>query len=190
MSAAIFLDFDIDSSLQVLHRCDNPSCFSPTHLWVGTNQDNNRDKMNKGREAKGDTHGKSKLTEAAVRAIKRQLQLGEWPIRLAAQHGVSRDTIGNIARGRTWRHIDPGCRIVSVSEIKTRAILAILKEKKAPVTIQELMDEAVRRGVHVPLSTMYYHLFRMLRGPVPSVIRVKPGHYQYDEKPPRASGPP
>lgn len=68
----------------VLHHCDNPSCWEPSHLWTGTVADNMRDKMNKGRgghekmrgrkqgpsEQRGARHVLSKLTEAKVRRIK------------------------------------------------------------------------------------------------------------------------
>jgi len=41
----------IPQGLLVMHRCDNPSCINPTHLTVGTNQDNQRDCAAKGRKA-------------------------------------------------------------------------------------------------------------------------------------------
>jgi hypothetical protein len=52
ISAALFLNFDITSKLFVLHKCDNPACFNPDHLFIGTDVDNAWDKVYKGR-AKG-----------------------------------------------------------------------------------------------------------------------------------------
>lgn len=47
----------IPDGYHVLHKCDNPSCVSPKHLWVGTNQENVDDKMSKGRHRFGSTSG-------------------------------------------------------------------------------------------------------------------------------------
>lgn len=49
VSAHLFLGFDLDGSVKVLHRCDNPSCFNPSHLFDGTQKDNIADARAKGR---------------------------------------------------------------------------------------------------------------------------------------------
>lgn len=49
VSAHIYLGFDLNSPLQVLHRCDNPSCFNPKHLFIGTQAENLLDMSRKGR---------------------------------------------------------------------------------------------------------------------------------------------
>src|ERR1700729_3986623 len=49
MAAYLFLGHPLKDKLQVLHRCDNPSCFNPEHLFIGTPKDNMQDAMNKGR---------------------------------------------------------------------------------------------------------------------------------------------
>ena len=48
-SAWVWLDFDIDSNLMICHRCDNPKCFNPNHLFKGTASDNIRDSVSKNR---------------------------------------------------------------------------------------------------------------------------------------------
>jgi HNH endonuclease len=40
LAAWLWLGFDLDSDGLVLHRCDNPPCFNPKHLYIGTNSDN------------------------------------------------------------------------------------------------------------------------------------------------------
>lgn len=49
VSAHLYLKYDLDSPLRVLHRCDNASCFNPKHLFIGTQLENIRDCMEKGR---------------------------------------------------------------------------------------------------------------------------------------------
>src|SRR5712671_3499964 len=48
-AAMLWLGFDLTSNLEVLHRCDNPSCFKPDHLFIGTQKDNIDDAVRKGR---------------------------------------------------------------------------------------------------------------------------------------------
>ena len=51
ISAHCYLNFDLKSTLHVLHRCDNPACFNPKHLFIGTNLDNVRDCIAKKRRS-------------------------------------------------------------------------------------------------------------------------------------------
>jgi hypothetical protein len=52
LAASFFLEgFDLDSPLCVLHHCDNPPCFNPDHLYIGTRLDNARDAMARGQLA-------------------------------------------------------------------------------------------------------------------------------------------
>lgn len=95
----------IPEGLVVRHKCDNPGCVAPHHLELGTHQDNHNDKVERGRQARGEGHGLSRLTAKAVRAIDQLLGQGDTNVKLAAQFGVCPATIGHIRRGRVWTHI-------------------------------------------------------------------------------------
>lgn len=98
----------IPDGMFVCHRCDNPSCVNPTHLFVGTLQDNHRDMMTKGRHnaAHGENASWSKLTDADVKAI-RELHAGGTGYRtIAKKYGVGDSTIRDIVKRRNWSHIE------------------------------------------------------------------------------------
>src|SRR3990167_5763706 len=65
----------IRSRMYVLHSCDNKPCFEPSHLFVGTQQDNLNDAISKGRIARGDLHGLKKHPERIARGAKSSLRL-------------------------------------------------------------------------------------------------------------------
>ena len=94
-----------DSALLVCHDCDNPSCVNPDHLFLGTNADNSADMTSKGRQAKGEANGRSKLTEADIPAIMAQRATGATMRAIARDFGVSHFVISNITRGKSWSHV-------------------------------------------------------------------------------------
>lgn len=104
----------------VLHRCDNPGCNNPAHLFLGTDRANSDDKIAKGRHAHGDRHGMrlhpervprgersglAKLTTADVLEILNRRAAGVKLTVLAAEYGIAGATVSGIARGRIWRHV-------------------------------------------------------------------------------------
>lgn len=96
----------ITSGEHVCHRCDNPPCVRPEHLFLGDYQANTDDKMAKKRHrfgtSRGSDHGCSKLVESDVREIRSS----EEPLRhLAARYGVSMATISDIRNWKSWRHL-------------------------------------------------------------------------------------
>lgn len=125
----------VPDGLWVLHRCDNPPCCNPAHLFLGTHQDNMDDMAAKGRAAAGErsgprlhpgrlargirhgskTHPESVqlgshrpnavLTEADIPVIRARLTRGERPAIVAADYRVAEATVRQIVRGRTWRHV-------------------------------------------------------------------------------------
>ena len=93
----------IPTGMDVCHSCDNPPCQNPKHLWPGTNTDNVRDRNAKRRTARGEQHGRAKLTKAGVSEIKRLGKEGLSQGKIAAIRGVSRQQIGKILNGKQWR---------------------------------------------------------------------------------------
>lgn len=96
---------EIPKGLCVLHKCDNPPCVNPDHLSIGTQSDNQADKMSKQRQSKGEVNGSAKLTGEQVLEIRRLYELGYKQVELANKYGVQYTTIKAIAVRRTWKHI-------------------------------------------------------------------------------------
>lgn len=90
----------------VCHKCDNPNCVNPDHLFLGTQLDNVRDMHTKGRAKykvhRGEKHGMAILSEKDVADIK---MLREWGLMhkdLAVMFGVCKSQIGNVLNGVSW----------------------------------------------------------------------------------------
>jgi hypothetical protein len=94
----------IESGKCVLHRCDNPACCNPTHLFLGTKADNTHDMISKGRArgAEGVKHHNHRLTEDQVRGIRAAI----GPRRaIAERFGISPYHVSSIRLGRKWKHL-------------------------------------------------------------------------------------
>lgn len=96
---------EIPRGLHVLHRCDNPPCCNPGHLFLGSNLDNVRDMVAKERHPRGEHKPTAKLRTVDVTAIKGSLAIGTRQAVLARTYRVSPTTINNIAKGRKWTHV-------------------------------------------------------------------------------------
>lgn len=91
-----------------LHRCDNPSCVNPAHLFWGSNADNVRDRENKGRGARfyGEAHPQCRLNVEKVHDIRRRWAAGGVKQRdLAAEYGVSQMTIYRVIHQHNWKGV-------------------------------------------------------------------------------------
>jgi hypothetical protein len=99
MSHPLTIDLLEHREICVCHRCDNPRCVNPAHLFLGSISDNNKDKDDKGRgiACRGEKHSSSKLTENAVREIRTQYANGGITQKqLALEYGVSLSLISLI----------------------------------------------------------------------------------------------
>jgi hypothetical protein len=92
---------------QICHRCDNPSCVNPHHLFTASQKENMRDKKKKGRCATGEGNGNSKLSEEAVRDIRENYIYRKVPLRyFADKYGVAIPTVSSVANFEAWQHIE------------------------------------------------------------------------------------
>jgi len=98
---------EIPKNKMVCHKCNNGKCRNPFHLYAGTQQDNTNDMVNAGRQARGEIHGSSKLTEKQVLEIrenKDKLSQGK----LAKIYHVTTANISRIKQRKSWKYLDRG----------------------------------------------------------------------------------
>ncbi len=95
----------IPDGIGVLHKCDVPSCVRPSHLFLGTHQENMGDRNAKRRQATGADHGRAKLDDDAVREIRAAAAQGESRRNIAKRFGVAHPVISRIVWRQTWSHV-------------------------------------------------------------------------------------
>lgn len=101
---------ELAQGVYVLHKCDNPPCFRPSHLLHGTCADNRRDCVSKGRDnrvnrARGEASPHSKLTRAQVERIRLEFSNGAIKSDLMRKFQVSHRLIRNILNRTAWKHV-------------------------------------------------------------------------------------
>lgn len=95
----------VPDGMFMLHKCDNPNCCNPDHLYPGTHAENMADACNRNRMKKGTDSNLSVLSEDEVIAIRRKYDDGAPIKRIAREFGVSRWAIYQIGRRQSWKHI-------------------------------------------------------------------------------------
>lgn len=98
---------EIPNKLQVLHKCDNPPCVRPDHLFLGTMADNQRDKIEKGRQWRpiGSLNVKAVLSPDDVLRIRSELVSGANRSAIAKKNNVSESTIYRIQSKNIWKSV-------------------------------------------------------------------------------------
>lgn len=99
---------EIPDGMEVCHKCDNPGCINPAHLFAGTKRDNAADRDAKGRHftLSGEEHPAAKLTKRIVRDARwERAYRGTSFSELARKYGVTKTTMRNAVIGETWRDV-------------------------------------------------------------------------------------
>jgi len=101
---------DFDRSLIVCHKCDNPSCINPDHLFIGTHSINHRDMQSKNRSnyAIGERHGRSILKKEDVLTIKKMRHDNISVKKISKKFGISISYIYELLRNEKWSHLEEG----------------------------------------------------------------------------------
>ena len=101
---------EFNESLNVPHRCDNPRCVNPDHLFLGTQAQNVADMLRKQRHvpSRGVANGRSKLTDEIVRDMFVLRSKGQSFESIGRIYGVSRVTVSSIVKRLAWRHVAIG----------------------------------------------------------------------------------
>lgn len=95
------------SGHHVLHRCDNPPCCNPGHLFLGTPLDNSRDMVSKGRAYGGSRHHRTRLSDADIATIFRLRASGETLEAIGRVVGCTFAHVRFVLAGRTRsQHMD------------------------------------------------------------------------------------
>lgn len=103
----------VPDGLFALHRCHNPSCVNPDHLYAGDHLQNMKDKTDADRCHYGSEHANAKITEVEARAI----ILHPGPAAKAgALYGISASQARNIRSGRQWRHVYEAVRLQNTGQ--------------------------------------------------------------------------
>jgi hypothetical protein len=89
----------------IAHRCDNPPCCRPGHLFETDDPGNRADCVAKRRHCFGSRSSKSLLTEETATKALRMLSTGATQSETGRRFGVSRSAISSLATGRNWKHL-------------------------------------------------------------------------------------
>lgn len=102
VSYALYKDFDKNEHLMVCHKCDNPLCVNPDHLFLGTSEDNAQDKVNKGRHNYGISGKIERDTALLIRKIANDPKRTKSQKEIGEDFGLKPTAISLIANNLRW----------------------------------------------------------------------------------------
>ncbi len=103
LAAMIWLNHNPDSIKFICHKCDNKKCINPDHFFIGSPKENSEDMVNKGRQAKGERQGASKLTISDVKEIIDLVDNESMSRKeIADIYGITQANISIIVTGQGW----------------------------------------------------------------------------------------
>ncbi|MDX1532835.1 MAG: HNH endonuclease signature motif containing protein [Nitrosopumilaceae archaeon] len=95
----------IEKGKVVCHKCDNPSCVNPEHLFIGLPKDNTEDMLKKGRGIKGETSPSSKFKEKDIKEMRKKFNQGVRPLNIMKEFNISRQHLHSIVTFKSWQHV-------------------------------------------------------------------------------------
>ena len=145
---------EIPAGLVVCHSCDNPPCVNVEHLFLGTVQDNNADKIQKGRHARGVTHPQAKIHDDTVVGIRAMYDEGFSIAAIAEEVGLSQAHVRKTIRGVNWSHL-PQSRRYEMTQNKKP-----LEERMVTVDGETLMLSQWSERIGCKLATLWSRIDR------------------------------
>ena len=99
----------IPAGMCVCHRCDNPGCVNPRHLFVASQEDNMRDMIRKGRTAlcgvRGVDHWRAKFSPEEINELRRLVASGMSQAEAGRLFHMSHTNVSNVVHRRTWKNL-------------------------------------------------------------------------------------
>jgi len=161
----------IPNDLIVCHKCDNPQCVNPNHLFIGTHKNNVDDKVSKNRQAKAESSGRSKLNWFLVNEMRKNYNNDTKICDLAKKHDVDGSSIRDILRGITWKDenyvpiefedlkFDKGHTFMRVlSEEKVKEIKILINKGLMPKEISEITGVENQKIKDIKRGVAYFNI--------------------------------
>jgi len=122
-------DENIENKL-VCHTCDHPWCVNPDHLFTGTHQDNANDKVNKGRQARGETFNVSKLKDVDIINMLEEIKAGKYKTvtEISDYYPIKNSEVNQIIKGGCWKHITKNYDLVKIRNMISKDNYKLTKE--------------------------------------------------------------
>lgn len=120
------------------HRCDNPPCCNPAHLYYGTPGQNGADMVGRGRNPRGVEKCNAVLSDVQVAEIRTRYFAGETAAALAAEFGIRPGHLSNITRGRMWRYAGGPVGLKRMSKLSRNQRAEIRARRAAGASLKEL----------------------------------------------------
>lgn len=141
--------------MHICHKCDNRWCVNPDHLFVGTAQDNINDKINKNRQAKGETCGTSVLCESDVIEILDGVLNNKFnsASEISRFYLIGITTIFNIIDGNTWTHITKNYDLKKIKKIIQNSNK--YKAKLTPSDVEDIRKRLQNKESCASISRLY-----------------------------------
>ena len=167
VAAWIITHGPIPEGQSVCHHCDNRGCCRPDHLFLGSQEDNIRDAVSKGRMPRGEQHCRSKLTEDDIHEVWRLRGIG-WLIReIATELDVSKGAVQHVLHGRTWLTHDAEAVVIGhvAGKGRHRGRLGALRCRAAngkEFSVGSGFDDVLREATLFPVGTVVTYRYQEL----------------------------